>query len=252
MSNTLQIDLDSLSPEKAEQLAGFILTYAGVEPEISPEQAFSRTELKIAPVTAITIEPGMSVESAITVCAGDAHTGAIGGFGITSCGPALVPRFPALTLDSKGFPWNERIHSSSKELNKDGSWRKKRGIDDATVAQVEGELQQLMAIPSPTLSPAPGAAALPSAPVSAPIMAASPSVLPPPPPPVPPTADAQQGFINLYGKTMAAIGAGKLTMEQLNMILAADGIAGLPLLAARLDLVPKISSMIDGLIAAHG
>lgn len=43
-------------------------------------------------------------------------------------------------LDSRGLPWDERIHSSSKDKGKDGVWRRRRGVDPAIEAAVEAEL----------------------------------------------------------------------------------------------------------------
>lgn len=43
-------------------------------------------------------------------------------------------------LDSKGMPWDERIHASTKTQNADGSWKKRRGVNDLTVKEVEAEL----------------------------------------------------------------------------------------------------------------
>lgn len=45
-------------------------------------------------------------------------------------------------LDSRGIPWDERIHSVSQGINKDGSWRTRRGVEPAVLAQVETELRQ--------------------------------------------------------------------------------------------------------------
>lgn len=51
----------------------------------------------------------------------------------------------APAFDSAGLPWDARIHSSTKELNGDGTWRKRRKSkgqpDDATIAAVEAELR---------------------------------------------------------------------------------------------------------------
>lgn len=47
----------------------------------------------------------------------------------------------ASAVDSAGLPWDERIHSSNKALNADGTWRKRRGVTDETVAAVEAELR---------------------------------------------------------------------------------------------------------------
>ena len=47
----------------------------------------------------------------------------------------------APAFDSAGFPWDERIHSANKGTNTNGTWRKRRGVDDATITTVEAELK---------------------------------------------------------------------------------------------------------------
>lgn len=42
--------------------------------------------------------------------------------------------------DARGVPWSIQAHSSSKEKNTDGSWRKRRGVDTATVSLIEEKL----------------------------------------------------------------------------------------------------------------
>lgn len=42
-------------------------------------------------------------------------------------------------LDSDGIKWDERIHSETKNQNKDGTWRLRRGVDKALVDQVIAE-----------------------------------------------------------------------------------------------------------------
>lgn len=54
------------------------------------------------------------------------------------------------TLDSKGLPWDERIHSAAKSHNKDGSWRYRRGVEDAEIQKVEAELRSKMGLASST------------------------------------------------------------------------------------------------------
>lgn len=45
-------------------------------------------------------------------------------------------------VDSAGIPWDERIHSSSKERNKsDDTWRKRRGVSDEMFGRVMEELR---------------------------------------------------------------------------------------------------------------
>ncbi len=49
-------------------------------------------------------------------------------------------------LDSAGFPWDARIHASSKAKIANGTWRVKRGVEDEVVAKTQasfrGSVQQ--------------------------------------------------------------------------------------------------------------
>lgn len=58
----------------------------------------------------------------------------------------------APTVDKNNLPWDERIHAGTKALNADGTWKKRRGVDDATIASVTAELR---GTPAPTPTPAP-------------------------------------------------------------------------------------------------
>lgn len=57
--------------------------------------------------------------------------------------------------DKNGLPWDERIHAGTKALNGDGTWKKRRGVDDATVAAVTAELTGAAPQPEPTPAPTP-------------------------------------------------------------------------------------------------
>lgn len=67
-----------------------------------------------------------------------------------SASPA-TPGPAGVELDKNGIPWDVRIHSGgtnddgSHKKNKDGSWAKKKGVDDLTISNVTKELQNLMA-----------------------------------------------------------------------------------------------------------
>lgn len=54
------------------------------------------------------------------------------------------------TIDNAGVPWDARIHSASKAMNADGSWRKRRGVDDAMYQAILAELQPV----APPVEPA--------------------------------------------------------------------------------------------------
>lgn len=187
-------------------------------------------------------------------------------------------------LDKHGLPWDGRIHAESKGKLTDGSWRKKRQVDPALVAQVEAELRQVMgAAPAAPLAPAAAIPAQPAATVTTPtpgvassaVAVPVPPIAPPPPAPSAPVApvagaaptmpaapnvapagdvpqDARQQFVGLVGRASAAIQGGKVTQAEVNQICADSGIPALPLLANRLDLVATVASRIDALIAARG
>lgn len=52
-----------------------------------------------------------------------------------------TPEASTTELDTKGMPWDARIHAATGTKNADGSWRYRRNIDDKTVHQVEAELE---------------------------------------------------------------------------------------------------------------
>lgn len=63
---------------------------------------------------------------------------------VVTAAPAPTAASPtpagAVEVDSRGFPWDGRIHSSSKaKLAKNDQWKLIRGIDKALVAQIEAE-----------------------------------------------------------------------------------------------------------------
>jgi hypothetical protein len=206
MANELKIELDTLTPNKAEQLAAFILGYAGVE------QIQQETE---TPFEILKPEPDESK--------------------LSSDGPVL--EISSVSVDSSGLPWDARIHSASRSLNADGTWRAKRGLNTDAKVQVEKELHQVMSIPSP---PQPQQ-----------------TQVPPPPPAsiveqtVDPEIAQRQAFMDLIGRTSAALAARKISEDQVTKICTSVGIANLPLLGLRLDLVPQVAPMIDGIIAAQ-
>jgi hypothetical protein len=54
---------------------------------------------------------------------------------------AEAPTGTDATFDAAGLPWDERIHSSSKAIVADGTWRQKRGVSELLVKKVEAELR---------------------------------------------------------------------------------------------------------------
>lgn len=56
-------------------------------------------------------------------------------------GDNAPPNPNAPQFDTAGISWDERIHSKTKALTNDGTWRKKRGVTAADVTAVEVELK---------------------------------------------------------------------------------------------------------------
>lgn len=73
-------------------------------------------------------------------------------------------------FDKDGTPWDKRIHSESKAVNADGTWRKRRNLSDVTYASVMAEITQNTAGQQPAAAPAIPVAQVTASPASAGIM----------------------------------------------------------------------------------
>lgn len=232
----ISTDIVTLTPSQREALAAFIITFPTSEDTETPSEDADeviQTAISITPEEAFAERkhPEQRIDT-----------------------PAVADH-----LDKNGLPWDERIHASSHSKTVDGSWRMKRGVDDALVAEVEGGLKALMSIPAP---PAP---VEPSTQESARLFSAAmhgetvdvvpppppPAVVvaPPPPPPPAPAAGDKAAYIKLVTVTLNAIREGKLTQESLAAAVQSVGVPELKLLANRLDLVPQVMQTIEALIA---
>lgn len=186
----------------------------------------------------------------------------------------VTPSSPAgVEVDKDGLPWDARIHSGSKAINADGTWRKRKGLnDDALVARVQAELRAVMAVPPaiPASSPAleqpqyqilsetpemavvpfattpPAMPPIPEAPAApfvppAPLPAAV--FTPPPPPPAPvatqPAADPTT-MPELMPRVTGAMAEGKIPPTAMLDACKAVGLPDLPSLAHRPDLIPQV------------
>ncbi len=127
-----------------------------------------------------------------------------------------------VTHDKKGMPWDERIHSSSKAFNADGSWRYRKNTDRAYITEIESELRGVVPLPE-------GQAGLTPAPASV-----------PPPPPVAAPVDATMTFVNFVNKITAAQAAKTLHIADVNVQVLKAGLKSLPELATRTELIPDI------------
>lgn len=265
--------LEPDAPDPAEAFAG----------GASAEQAFAAPPLA---ATAPTPSPANAATSPVTAPAGTQGDGtaapAASVTGPTAATPsAASPSNPGgVEVDGNGLPWDGRIHSGpadKKPRNGDNTWRKKRGVDDATVAAVEAELRAALgapaaapapAVPVPPVAEAPAAAVPPSPPAAAaapvpasPIpapAAAAPAPAPAAAPPTPVPAVTASGpavattapsgpastFAELMRKITSLQAAGTLTVEGTAEISAALGISGVRDLITRPDLVPSFDALL--------
>lgn len=148
-----------------------------------------------------------------------------------STAPAPTTPSSEIVTDKAGLPWDRRIHSESKSINKtDGLWRTKRGVDPALVAQVEAEHRALP----------PVAASAPVAPVA-----------PTPPAPIAPTTEQSPGVPKNLGELMIVaqqlVASGKIASLDVVRATAAElGVVALPLLGTRPDMVEAVYNKLIG------
>ena len=172
----------------------------------------------------------------------------------TTAEPVTTAAAPAgVEVDSDGLPWDHRIHAlgaggAHNKLKKTQQWKKKRGVDDALVAEVEAELRAAMSAgpANPVIttgnaataavepSPAP---ASPASPAAAPTTAAA-AVQPASPAPAP----APAGGTTTFPALMAAITANGIDQAAVTAAVNAQGLQALPLLAARPGLIPAVAA----------
>jgi hypothetical protein len=161
--------------------------------------------------------------------------------------PVVVPVPPATrppasaTLDSEGLPWDRRIHASTKTFRQsDGTWKLIRGVDEAQVKRVKGELCAAMGqaeAPAPLpLDNEPGWPAPPPA-ATIPHLTVV-------PPPAPPAADPFPEFVQFC---TSAQQSGRLKYEQIVETCGKHAITQLPMLNARHDLIPVIRAELEAL-----
>lgn len=201
---------------------------------------------------------------------------------VPTAAPPMAP--PAASgnveRDSKGMPYDGRIHSSSKAKVADGSWRYKRGTGDTYIKQVEDELRGAAAAPAvggtvhavtpagigdhaaapvvggvgtpwpfPDEQQPPVAVAVPSVPVAAvpPAPVAPPVVVAPPPAAVvaaPVAAAAGMTYESLMQALPTKIVSGELSAQQLQQACEQFGVPSIAALQARPDLVPHVAAVL--------
>lgn len=281
----LQITLDpsSLTKNQREAIAGFLLTFPSSDSAEPQDESVSMPGFTLtedneeqSPEEAFGPPPQTIEQLTVRLANGERGVSKIPDSPETRHAVAVLPT----GLDKDGLPWDDRIHSSSKAKNADGSWRLKRGVDTTLVTAVERELKALMGLPGPVNPTLAGAVTItapaivaqsdasaitqsmagtaPLAPPPAPAVPSVPNVPPPPPPasapvaevpPPPPTVNGKAAYISLVGRVGAAIAAGKITQVEINQVTeAASGIPSLSQVPSRLDLLPQVEGAINALI----
>ena len=153
--------------------------------------------------------------------------------------PPPAPPAPGIDVDKKGLPWDGRIHASSRAQNADGTWRMKRGVEDALVQQVEAELRQTMGIGQPAAVPVPPPFVAPVAPPVPPAIITPDTVSAGATPIASPSE--QMTFPVLMQKITSKFATKELSQEQIQAAVASVGLPSLPMLGSRPDLVPQVA-----------
>lgn len=168
---------------------------------------------------------------------------------------APLPPSPAgsVDLDSRGLPWDDRIHASTKTKIANGQWKAKRGVDEATVTAVEQELRARLAVAVPTPAPAPatvgeawpipatdaaavfGGGAVAPAPFVPP---AAPSL--PAPPAAPSELAAPATFEQLMPRISTAVVGGTLPATALNAACVSVGLPSVVALQTSPQNIPAV------------
>lgn len=122
-------------------------------------------------------------------------------------------------IDKDGLPWDERIHSSSKAINADGRWKRRKNVEgseyDAVVRELRGEqVTAPMDYPEHTAERFPVA---PPAPMQ--YVNDKPVVVPPPPPPV----ELPTDFATFIKRLSDERAAGLISDERMKQVLGVHG-----------------------------
>lgn len=120
-----------------------------------------------------------------------------------------------IDLDEDGLPWDVRIHGSGRTKlasgKTKGCWKRKRGVSDELVDQVEAELRAAMAVPGPVAGP-----------------------------------DLIEGTsgITTFADLLSVITREGIQTDVVAEAVKAVGLEGLPILATRPDLVPSVAAIL--------
>jgi hypothetical protein len=234
----IRTDVSSLTKDQREALAGFILTFDMPRQQELPLMVRASDVKDIDKITDGSLHPGRMVYDVAEQpepTAAEVFTPAPPTNVVSIAGPSIT--IGAATLDKSGLPWDDRIHASTKALTADGMWRKKRGVTDALVAEVEGQLRLIHPMSVPPPPPPPPVPGVP--------------VVPPPPGP---NEELKAAFVTLAGENAKAMAAKKVTAEEVTAICVKHGAPNFPMLITptHIEKVPAVAKELNTLIASRG
>ena len=216
----ITVDLND-SPRQIRAIAEMLMNYAG---------DYRQQELRYAPQESVVTPAGWTQSTEVA--------------GALTVQTDLEPE----VLDAHGFPWDDRIHASSKARNADGTWRQRRNLDPAIRETVEEELKDKgfgKTVPAPVPAapvPTPPAPVVETA-VPTPPAPVAETAVPTPPAPVVETALPTITFPELMSRVTGAVSAGKLSMSEIPGILLGLGVnGGLPGLVATPEMIPLVAA----------
>lgn len=223
-----KLEFDAANKDLAAAIGKALTEYAGgvpvqtpvttdpkpVTPVTEQESSTDTTEEQYATVEN---EPTTDADAGSVFAGSDAAHGIVEGVDLAKSSTGAM------------IPWDARIHANSKAVNKDGSWKIRKGADRATtVPQVEQELLQAMVAPAPTVT----------------------KDVPPPPVetvtedvPPPPQATVEN-FAQLLPLVTAAKTAGDINDEDITNACAELQIPNFGSLAARPDLIQSFAQKV--------
>lgn len=150
-------------------------------------------------------------------------------------------------LDSRGLPWDARIHSRERTKIANGQWKNKRGTDPELIKTVEAELAGVMSsapASAPVVTPPPVIVAPPPSPATSANVASPSNVTPPPAP-----SNVPLDFPSIMRKITTAVTGKIMTATQAAELAQRYGVTSPALLINRPDLFPAIDAELDIIIA---
>lgn len=226
------------------------------EPQPDPAVIFAKQEVAspaplplaqpVAAAEPISIAPAAALPSSTATAPVVASPAAMP---VPAAPTAIVPAVPAASpagtapeIDSRGLPWDHRIHAGTKAKNKDGSWRQKRETEawikanpgltwQQHVDTIEAEVRAVMGLP-PVVSEQPPAPPVPTHPTSVVGTAVAPA----------PTAASPAEFGPLMMKVQEATLGGHVASDWIMQRANHYGLQTLTSMMLRADVVQAIWS----------